>query len=78
MANAVLARQPQFSKFEYWSSNLNFLIENLKIAELHPQKSAFYHESFFTIRLQINPFLELTSGIDVTFYALFEYLGDFD
>ena len=24
MANAVLARQPQFSKVEYWSGNLNF------------------------------------------------------
>ena len=56
MANAVLARQPQFSKFEYWSSNLNFLIENLKIADLHPQKSAFYHKSFFTIRLQLSQF----------------------
>ena len=36
----------------------------MTIADLHPQKSTFYHKRLFTVRLQINP--------------LFESLGDFD
>ena len=32
MANAVLARQPQFSKFEYWSRDLDF--PNLSLSKI--------------------------------------------
>ena len=39
MANAVLARQPQFSKFEYWSSNLDF-----------PNLSLFQHFEILAVK----------------------------
>ena len=53
-------------KYEFWliirltkvrpSVRKTKRIENLRIADLHTQKSAFYHKSVFTIRLQLSSF----------------------
>ena len=52
--------------------------QNLTTSETYFKKVPFSHKTFFTIRLQFNPFSESPSGIDVNFYGLSESVGDFD